>query len=157
MVKYTREILEPLVKRNVSIAGVVRDLGLKQAGGTHSNIKRRIVEYGFDTSHMTGQSHMRGKPGIGKKPSIEVLTIRGIGATKVKTRQLRNAMIDTGIKHECSKCGVGGEWFGEKLVLQIDHIDGNSLDSRRENVRFMCPNCHSQTPSYCKKKSSLNK
>ncbi|WP_307718227.1 HNH endonuclease signature motif containing protein [Rhodococcus pyridinivorans] len=39
-------------------------------------------------------------------------------------------------------------WRGEPITFHVDHIDGNSHDSRPENVRFLCPNCHSQTPTW---------
>lgn len=56
-------------------------------------------------------------------------------------------MIESGIKHEC-KCGNAGEWHGQKLILEIDHIDGNWRDCRINNLRFLCPNCHSQTSTF---------
>ena len=48
---------------------------------------------------------------------------------------------------QCS-CGNKGEWQDKKLTLDIDHINGNHRDHRLENLRFICPNCHSQTPSF---------
>ena len=48
----------------------------------------------------------------------------------------------------CGICGLGPEWNGMVLVLQIDHINGDSTDSRLENLRFLCPNCHSQTETF---------
>lgn len=56
------------------------------------------------------------------------------------------------IEYLCSKCGVGDSWQGEDLVLELDHINGNPADNRLENLRWLCPNCHSQTSTYCGRK-----
>ena len=47
--------------------------------------------------------------------------------------------------YKCETCGIS-DWVGKALTLHVDHIDGNPADSRPENVRLLCPNCHSQTP-----------
>ena len=49
--------------------------------------------------------------------------------------------------HKCAKCGIG-EWNGERIVLEIDHISGNNTDHSESNLQALCPNCHSQTPTY---------
>ena len=51
------------------------------------------------------------------------------------------------IENKCSKCGID-EWIGEEIVLEIDHINGNNRDNRIENLRLLCPNCHSQTSNW---------
>lgn len=48
----------------------------------------------------------------------------------------------------CSLCGIGPEWNGEYLSLQVDHINGVYNDNAAENVRLVCPNCHSQTETF---------
>ncbi len=50
----------------------------------------------------------------------------------------------------CTLCGQGPEWNGKVLVLQLDHENGDCTDNRLENLRFMCPNCHSQTETFCR-------
>lgn len=51
------------------------------------------------------------------------------------------------LEYKCSKCGID-EWQGETIVLDLDHINGNNRDNRLINLRFLCPNCHSQTDTY---------
>ena len=48
----------------------------------------------------------------------------------------------------CATCGTGDSWNGEPLTIELDHINGINDDNRVENLRWLCPNCHSQTPTY---------
>ena len=48
---------------------------------------------------------------------------------------------------KCAGCGLDS-WLGELLTLELDHINGNSEDNTEKNLRCLCPNCHSQTPTY---------
>lgn len=65
----------------------------------------------------------------------------------IKARLLKHQ----GWKEECAICKMGPEWNGNYLSLQVDHINGNPFDSRLENLRFLCPNCHSQTETFAGK------
>lgn len=61
-----------------------------------------------------------------------------------KKRILRDGLIE----YKCEGCGNLGEWLGKPLVLQLDHKNGNGKEHKIENVRFLCPNCHSQTETW---------
>jgi 5-methylcytosine-specific restriction endonuclease McrA len=51
------------------------------------------------------------------------------------------------LENRCQECGLT-EWLGEPLTVQIDHINGVRTDYRLENLRMLCPNCHSQTETH---------
>lgn len=47
----------------------------------------------------------------------------------------------------CFICGIDS-WLQKSLILELDHLDGNKKNNKRENLRMLCPNCHSQTPTW---------
>lgn len=147
-VKYTKELLEEAVQGSTSVAGVLRYFGLRVDGGTHSHISRRIKHFGIDTTHFTGQAHQKGRPARSRLHWTEILCETPDSPRRKESKLLRRALIETGRPHKCECCGTGPEWCGSPLVLHVDHIDGNPNDSRPTNVRFLCPNCHSQTPTW---------
>ena len=71
----------------------------------------------------------------------------------MKRRILKNRILP----YECDICKNKGEWNNSILTLQIDHINGISNDNRIENIRFLCPNCHSQTDTYTGKNKAGQK
>ena len=146
--KYTRELLEPLVKESVSVAGVARKIGLKLAGGSHTHLSKVIKKLGIDTSHFTGQVHNRGKPGYGKKHWSEVLVLNENRDRREDAYRLRRALIESGREYKCAKCGLGDTWNGCEIRLHVDHKNGEWLDNHPENLDFLCPNCHSQTSTF---------
>lgn len=50
-------------------------------------------------------------------------------------------------KHKCEICGIS-KWNGKKLMLIMDHKDGNHFNQKDENLRLICSNCDSQLPTY---------
>lgn len=69
-----------------------------------------------------------------------------------QTFKLKNRLIKEGIKEDrCEECKIDS-WNGKKLAIQLDHIDGNPHNHLLENLKMLCPNCHSQTETFCGKK-----
>ena len=163
--KYTKDFLGPIVKRNISIAGVLRELGLKAAGGNHRYIQSRIRFNNLDISHFKGRGWSRGltedeHPSIAanvKRNSYsnkEVFTENSplCGGHKILKRLLR----DYCWEYKCLKCSIS-KWRGEDITLHVDHINGINNDNRLENLRILCPNCHQQTDTWGNKNATMEK
>lgn len=142
--KYTKEVLQEAVSNSFSVQSVMKTLGLRITGGGHSHISKRIRDLEIDTSHFTGQAHSKGKTSPRRKTADEILILGSEFGYRSKPHQLRRAMIEIGVDSSCALCYTGDQWNGRPLTLEVDHIDGRSWDNRKENLRFLCPNCHSQ-------------
>lgn len=145
--RYSAELLSEAAQASTSFAGVLRYLGLRQAGGTQSHIARRMRQLGIDTSHFTGQAHWKGRPGPRRRGAREILVVRPDGSLREKSPALRRALIEAGRRYVCEHCGLDPAEV--PLTLHVDHVNGDWLDNRADNLRFLCPNCHAQTPTYC--------
>lgn len=141
----TDEQLRKAVENSQSYMGVLRALDIPWAGGTQSHYTRRIRQAGLDTSHFTGQAHNRGKVALNRKDPLRVLVRDESG--RARTRDLRRALNALGREYRCV-CGNTGEWLGHRLIFHIDHIDGDCYNNVADNLRYLCPNCHSVTPTY---------
>ena len=147
-VKYTREMLSEAVAASTSMVGVLRHLGQRQNGGAHAHLRRRITMLGIDTAHFLGQAHRRHNPNPRRRTPDQILVVRPVDAKRERPTVLRRALEEIGREYRCAECGTGDEWNGHRLTLHIDHVDGQFYDCLPENLRFLCPNCHTQTATY---------
>ncbi|MEU3655168.1 HNH endonuclease signature motif containing protein [Streptomyces sp. NPDC032161] len=146
-----REELTSAVNTSQSLASVLKLLDLPDTGANRTRVKRSIDVYGISTSHFAGQAHCRGTRSPYRKSAAEILRCLDPGSSRTPTALLRRALDDCEVPHVCTKCGTGDIWRGRRLVLEIDHINGNRTDNRRKNLRYLCPSCHSQTESFSKR------
>lgn len=148
--KRTQIEYEEAIKNATSIAGALRNLGIKDRGGNYRVIKRAISEYNIDTSHFTGSGwniglKFRPRPRV---KTEDVLTENSTFASeKVKKR-----LFEEGYKEKvCEHC-KRTEWEGEPIPLELHHKNGNNTDNRIENLEILCPNCHALTDTYRRRK-----
>jgi hypothetical protein len=141
---FKHEDLKNAVKTSISYSEVQRKLGYSAKGGnTQKEIKKKIEEYEIDTKHFKGRSH-----GTSSNIKYELEEILIKNSTYSNIRSLKGRIISAGLlDYSCKECGIN-EWRGKKLSLHLDHINGINNDNTIENLRFLCPNCHSQTPTY---------
>jgi HNH endonuclease len=136
------------VAANQSIAGVLAAIGQGVSGSNYSRVHRLVAQLKLDTSHWTGQGHLRGGT-HSWTPARPLSAILVDGSTYMDRYRLKKRLVAADLlPNACNVCGVT-EWQGKPLVLELDHINGVSDDHRLENLRLLCPNCHSQTDTYC--------
>ena len=131
-----------LVKENLQEANSLLELANK------TKLSRHVVTC-LVKQHDLSVEHFR--PGRARVLSFLKLFS---ASTKKRYAILKSAIIKHNLlDYCCSKCYGKGVWMEEVLTLELDHINGDSCDNRLENLRFLCPNCHSQTPTYKGKNS----
>lgn len=149
---WSKEKLTKTVKSNVSISGVLKEFGLSQYnGGNYRQFHKYVRLYNIDTSHFTGQAHLKGKShNWTKKIPLEDILVAD--STYTHSSHLKKRLVENDLLEEkCLECGLTDHWNGKPITLQLDHINGDALDNRIDNLRFLCPNCHSQTPTFAGK------
>lgn len=158
--KYTDEQIRQAASSAKSYSDVIRRLGIRiGSGGTFNHIQQRVVSLGLHTSFPSGKGWSRGKmiEGPQRKTPEQILVLRKGEEPKRHSHQLVRALKEVGVPYKCSECELEPVWKGKPLNLQVDHINGDNRDNRRENLRFLCPNCHTQTDTYGNKPRKITK
>lgn len=147
---WTDEQFVEAAKTVLSASGVLRALGLSEAGANHVTVKNTVKRLGIDTSHWLGQAHLRGKTHAWTvRLPMDAILVEG--SSYVNTSSLKGRMLREGLlKNECVVCGQGPEWKDKPLVMVLDHVNGVYDDHRMENLRLLCPNCNSQQETFCR-------
>ena len=141
------EVFKDIVANANTYSDCLRALGLTTRGGSSSDIlKRRIAELNCSTEHF-GTLQMKSPSA---KYDLDEILVEN--STYANISRLKIRLINEGrLEYKCACCGNTGEWQGQKLTLQLDHINGKNNDHRIENLRLLCPNCHSITETYAGK------
>lgn len=154
--RWTNEQLAQAVKEVFSFRQVLKRLGLREAGGNYDLIKRSIAENRLDISHFKGRGWNVGLQGIGK-PRISLKDILVNGST-FQSFKLKKRLFAAGLKLMlCEECGWSRKTEDGYLPLELDHINGDRHDNRLENLRVLCPNCHSLKPTHRGRRGKFKK
>ncbi len=137
---YTDQDIIDKSKEVSSMGALLRELGLKQAGGNFANMKKNLQRLNLSCDHWAGCGWSKNQQlkdwsqytrGNNLKPHL--IKLRG---------------------HYCENCGLG-DWQNEPIPLEIEHIDGDRTNNNLDNLKLLCCNCHGLTPTWRRRKSSL--
>lgn len=149
---WTNEDLRSIVPEVTSVSDVLRRLGYQPSGGMHRFIRQKIENMKLDTSHFAGQAWAKGTHHSRTQYSLEEILVEN--STYTANTKLRARLVTAGLKEpRCECCGLD-TWLGQPLPLTLDHVNGNHVDNRIENLRILCPNCHALTPTWCGRRNS---
>lgn len=131
--KFSDDQLLDMIKRVKSIAEMLRELGLRQAGGNYNTVRKTLARLKADTSHWTGQGWTKNQQ------------LKNIEDYKTNHNLKKNLIIER--EHKCENCNLK-EWLSQPIVLELEHCDGDKYNNSRDNLKLLCPNCHSQTKTW---------
>lgn len=151
--KWTDQQLIDAVKISFNFQDVSKLLGLSNFGANSKTIKKYIKLLNIDTSHFLTTSEMlKQARAASKTKALTPLEDVFIENSSLDRKCIKRLIIENNlIPYECNLCKII-QWNNKPLSLHLDHINGINSDNRLENLRFLCPNCHSQTDTYCGRK-----
>jgi hypothetical protein len=139
--------LRKAVRESKSIRQVLHKLKLREAGGNYSQVKKYIEFYKINRKHFTGKGWSKGLRGIGR-PLIKLEAIL-VKDSYFQSYKLKKRLFEAKLKPvSCEECGWNEKSKDGRIPLELDHINGDSMDNRLENLRVLCPNCHSLKPTH---------
>lgn len=144
--KLSDEQFIKMVKESISGSDFMRKIGYASSSSSlRKYVKNRCENLGISfpqNKYVPNTEQANKKHRISDKDFF----VKGIERDNkgIRKRILQNGYIE----YKCAICSQKPVWNNKSLVLQIDHINGDHLDNRLENIRFLCPNCHSQTDTF---------
>ena len=144
--EFSKEDLEYFVSKCNSYRQLSDALGYGTRGGlTYKTIKSRVEKYNISTAHFGSRDGYI-------KRNVENIFIKNSTATQKVLRDWYKK--GNYSAYECAICGLPPVWHDKELTLTLDHINGDNRDDRLENLRWICPNCDRQLPTFSRKKST---
>jgi len=157
---WTNTQLTDAVATSRSVREVIQKLNLVPAGGNYNQINEMINELKLDKTHFTGKGWNIGWTHDPRAPITPLEDIL-VENRRYQSHSLKKRLFVAGIKKPiCELCGWCEVSVDGRTPIELDHINGNHADNRIENLRILCPNCHSLQPTHRglnKKTTFINK
>ena len=130
---YTDEDIRRAVPLVRSVAGLLRQLGLRPVGGNYNTMRRKLARLRLNCNHWTGQGwsinqQQKDWNSYKKNDSVRLHLIRLRGS-------------------KCENCNLT-EWIHMPIPIELHHMDGDRTNNQLTNLQLLCPNCHSLTTTY---------
>lgn len=148
----SKKEFQKIIDEASTYCDVLRHFGFNGHRGNHRTLKKRIKEDNICLKKFK-ENNRKYKEKLIIKRKIPDSEIFKENSTYNNSSLKRKIIQEELLPYECSKCKNLGSWQNEELVLQLDHINGINNDNRLENLRLLCPNCHSQTKTFSGKKA----
>lgn len=134
--------LKYIIENSENITEILNKIGYKNTSSIlHKKLQERIERENISITHLKKYNSQV------KKYEINDILVENSKYTN--RTQLKKRLIELNLLEYKCECGNTGWWRDKPMTLQIDHINGKNDDNRLENLRFICPNCHSQTNTFC--------
>jgi hypothetical protein len=145
------ENLKKIVSNSETYKEVIEKLGWNVNGSNYNKIKKLIIENEISTIHFLTSSEFLKKynPVIYDKIDINEIMVENsfYSRSNLKRRIIKEKIIP----YSCELCENNGIWMNKKISLILDHKNGVNNDHRKNNLRFVCPNCNATLDTHCGK------
>lgn len=142
-IHYNVDDLKVAVEDAICWTDVCRAVNVTCCTYNFKRLQQLCLEHNLDTSHFNRVRAMRRNKRIWTDEEVFVENCT------ITRSMLRRVLIRLGFySGGCQACGISDTWNDKPLTIEIDHANGIHTDNRRENLRWLCPNCHSQTSTY---------
>jgi hypothetical protein len=152
-----KETLQKYINESKTWGQLLQKFGLKNRGSNHVTIKKRIADENLDVSQIKSFSFGAGwNKGIPNSTNSKLMSKDDVISNLfIKTeknpsfRKIKKYLrLYNFFPHECFECKLVNMWNNKPITIELDHIDGNCNNNELLNLRWLCPNCHSQTNTF---------